>query len=95
MRKDYQEIVEEIFGSQYKHKTLRTVFDPQSYECNDTTIETKMEILKKILDSKKITLENLIFQYKSFYTTELTNKGHFIDSLENALIILLKNTITA
>ena len=51
MGKHYQEIVDEIFGSYYQHRTLRTLFDPYSHEWNDTTIEKKLIILKKILDS--------------------------------------------
>ena len=46
MKKHYQEIVDEIFGSLYRHRTLRTLFDPNSSEWSDTTIEKKLEILK-------------------------------------------------
>lgn len=91
MEKHYQEIVDEIFGSLYKHRTLRTLFDPSSSEWNDTTIEKKIDILKKILNSKKISLDNLILGYKHFYSKELANKGHVLNSLEDGLIILLQN----
>ena len=93
MNAHYQEIVDEIFGSQYKHRTLRTIFDPNSSEWNDTTIEKKLKILKKILESKKINLEKLINAYKNFYTKELSNKGHVINSLEDGLLILLQNAL--
>ena len=90
MSKNYQEIVDEIFGDFYKHRTLRTVFDPYSSEWNDTNIDEKVRILKKILDSKKITLKELIDSYKWFYTETLSNKSHVIDSLEESLVILLQ-----
>jgi hypothetical protein len=93
MDKHYQEIVDEIFGSLYKHRTLRTLFDPSSSEWNDTTIEKKIEILKKIFESKKVSLDNLITGYKHFYAKELSNKGHVLNSLEDGLIILLQNAL--
>lgn len=93
MDKHYQEIVDEIFGSSYRHRTLRTLFDPNSSEWNHTTIETKVEILKIIIASKKIGLEKLISGYKHFYSHELVDKGHVLNSLEDGLLILLQNTI--
>ena len=66
MNAHYQEIVDEIFGSQYKHRTLRTIFDPNSSEWNDTTIEKKLKILKKILESKKINLEKVDNRLQKF-----------------------------
>lgn len=91
--KHYQEIVDEIFGSLYKHRTLRTLFDPNSSEWNETTIEKKLEILKKILESNKITFEQLISGYKNFYKNELTNKEHVLNSLESGILILLQNSL--
>lgn len=91
--KHYQEIVDEIFGNLYKHRTLRTLFDPNSSEWNETTIEKKLEILKKILESNKITLEQLISGYKNFYKNELANKEHVLNSLENGILILLQNSL--
>lgn len=93
MEKHYQEVVDEIFGSLYRHRTLRTLFDPSSSEWNDTTCEKKIEILKKILGSKKISLNNLILGYKHFYAKELANKGHVLNSLQDGLIILLQNAL--
>ncbi len=91
--KHYQEIVDEIFGSLYKHRTLRTLFDPNSSEWNETTIEKKLEILKKILVSNKITFEQLILGYKNFYKNELANKEHVLNSLESGILILLQNSL--
>ena len=93
MKKHYQEVVDEVFGSLYKHRTLRTLFDPNSSEWNETTIEKKLEILDKILKSDKITFQQLILGYKYFYSTELENKKHVLDSLEDGILILLENSI--
>lgn len=93
MTKHYQDIVDEVFGSLYRHRTLRTLFDPSSSEWNDTTIDKKLEILKKLLDSGKISLEEILIGYKHFYQTELANKGHVVNSLQNGLAILLTNSL--
>ncbi len=91
MKKHYQEIVDEIFGSLYQHRTLRTLFDPYSSEYEETTMENKNEILGKILQSNKISFEQLISDYKHFYLKELANKSHVIDSLESGLMNLLES----
>jgi len=93
MDKNYQEIIDELFGSYYKHRTLRTVFDPYSSEWNDTTIDEKIKILKTIIDSNKISLSELINSYKWFYTESLSNKSHVIDALEDSLIIILQKVL--
>jgi hypothetical protein len=93
MKKHYQEIVDEIFGSLYKYRTLRTLFDPNSSEWNETTIEEKQGILKRILESNKITFQQLILDYKKFYSTELANKEHVLNFLEDGLLILLQNSL--
>ena len=45
---NYQQQLDKIFGkgSLWKHRTLRTVFDPFSSEYDNTTIDKKLEILK-------------------------------------------------
>jgi hypothetical protein len=45
----YQEKLDSIFGkgSLWRHRTLRTVFDPFSSEYDNTSIDEKLEILKK------------------------------------------------
>ncbi len=93
MKEHYQDIVDSVFGSTFQHRTLRTLFDPQSSEWEDTTIERKLEILKKLLDSDKITLKEILRGYKHFYQHELAHKGHVIDSLEGGLAILLTNSL--
>jgi len=64
--------MDELFGSNYKHRTLRTVFDPYSDEWSETNVDEKKSILKKILESKKITLNELIRSYKLYYLYEAT-----------------------
>jgi len=93
MKEHYQDIVDEVFGSMYKHRTLRTLFDPNSSEWDETTVEKKLEILKKLLASDKTTLDEILHGYKHFYQHELSNKGHVINSLQDGLAILLTNTI--
>jgi len=93
MTNHYQEIVDEVFGSMYRHRTLRTLFDPNSSEWNDTTTNKKLKILKKLLDSGKISLDEIIIGYKHFYQSELANKGHVIDSLQDGLAILHTNSL--
>lgn len=84
----YQQQLDKIFGkgSLWKHRTLRTVFDPFSSEYDNTTIDKKLEILKTIKDND-IDFDVLIQEYKDFYLEE--NKPNVIKSLEEGLRILL------
>ena len=93
MKKHYQEIVDEVFGSFYKNRTLRTLFDPYSSEWNDSTLNEKIEILKTLLASNKITLEEILSGYTHFYQHELVGKEHVINSLQDGLTILLNTSI--
>lgn len=88
----YQEQLDIIFekGSLWKHRTLRTIFDPFSSEYDNTTLDKKLEILKTIKDNK-IDFSTLINGYKEFYLEE--NKPNVVKSLEDGLIILLENSI--
>lgn len=93
MEKDYQLIIDKLFGNNYKHRTLRTVFDPYSTEWSDTKIDEKIAILKKILDSKEMSLKELINSYKIYYTESLANKQYVVDSIEDSLIILTEKLL--
>lgn len=93
MEKHYQEIVDEVIGQHSPHRTLRTLFDPGSTEWNETSIDKKLELLKKILDSGKITLPQIINGYSYFYNQESTGKRHVADALEEGLAILLENSL--
>lgn len=88
----YQEQLDKIFGkgSLWKHRTLRTVFDPFSSEYDNTTIDKKLEILKTIKENN-IDFSELIHNYKKFYLEE--NKPNVIKSLEDGLRILLVNSL--
>lgn len=85
----YQQKLDKIFGkgSLWKHRTLRTLFDPFSSEYNQTTMEKKLEILNTIRESG-IDINELIDEYKEFYTEE--NKIHVVDVADEGLEILLK-----
>ena len=85
----YQEKIDNIFGKgiMWKHRTLRTLFDPYSSEYNHTTIERKLEILK-IIKENNIDLKELIEDYKEFYTEE--NKIHVVDVADSGLEILIQ-----
>ena len=85
----YQQKIDKIFGkgSLWKHRTLRTLFDPNSSEYNQTTMDKKLEILNTIRENK-IDLNELLDEYKEFYTDE--NKIHVVDVADEGLEILLK-----
>ena len=59
MENNYQSLMDEIFGANYKHRTLRTVFDPYSNEWSETNVDEKKSILQKILASKKYNTERV------------------------------------
>ena len=85
----YQQKLDKIFGkgSLWKHRTLRTLFDPNSSEYNQTTMDKKLEILNTIRENK-IDLNELLDEYKEFYKEE--NKIHVVDVADEGLEILLK-----
>jgi hypothetical protein len=61
----YQQHLDKIFGkgSLWKHRTLRTLFDPNSSEYDQTTVERKLEILDTIRENK-MDLNLLLSDYK-------------------------------
>lgn len=85
----YQQELDKIFGkgSLWKHRTLRTLFDPNSSEYNLTTMDKKLEILTTIRENG-MDLKGLLDDYKEFYTEE--NKIHVVDVADEGLEILLK-----
>ena len=85
----YQQKIDKIFGkgSLWKHRTLRTLFDPNSSEYNQTRMDKKLEILNTIRNNK-IDLNELVDEYKEFYTEE--NKIYVVDVADEGLEILLK-----
>ena len=87
---NYQQKLDKIFGkgSLWKHRTLRTLFDPYSSEYNQTIMERKLEILNTIKENG-IDLNELLYDYKEFYTEE--NKIHVVDVADEGLEILIRN----
>ena len=93
MEKHYQEIVDEIIGAYSPHRTLRTLFDPGSFEWNETTMDKKLELLKTILATGKITLLEIVEGYHYYYKHELSGKPYVADALKDGLAILLESAL--
>ncbi|MEO6820765.1 MAG: hypothetical protein ABI266_04920 [Ginsengibacter sp.] len=93
MKKYYQDIVDEVFGCTYRHRTLRTLFDPDSSEWQETAIDEKVQILSKLIGSNKITIHEILRGYVHFYKYELAGKKHVLDSLQDGLGMLLAESI--
>lgn len=87
-RIDYEIRMDRIFanGRLWKHRTLRTVFDPSSSEYSATTIDQKYDILRIAVDNGE-KLRVLIHDYKFRYIEQ--NRHDIAFEVENALIILL------
>lgn len=90
----YQEVVDEVLGECSPHRTLRTLFDNLSDEWTRTTLDQKIDILERILNSDKIELPGLLMEYRHYYTEELSNKAYVIDKIEDSLEILLQHALT-
>lgn len=89
---NYCEIVDKAMGhNMYIHRTLRTCLDPGSSEWNETTIEEKVAILKKVAAVKK--LDSIFRHYKRDYIE--MGKPHVAKSLEEGLTILLTHFLKA
>lgn len=84
----YESRMDKIFGksSFWKHRTLRTIFDPFSSEWADTDFFKKKQILRQIIESGE-DLEQLIWEYKERY--EEQKRKDIANSVEDALIRLL------
>lgn len=84
------ERLDKIFnnGSLWRHRTLRTVFDPYSAEWNQTDIETKINILRQMVNNGE-DLEFAIEEYKHFYKKEL-NKPYVADDTSKGLARLIE-----
>jgi hypothetical protein len=90
--KNYSEDIDKLFGSNYRHRSLRTVFDNMSHEWSETTMEDKIMIIEKISLSD-LSLADVIFRYKYYYNVELVGKKHVLSSLDESLAIILEETI--
>ncbi len=84
---NYCEIVDKALGhNMSQHRTLRTCLDPGSNEWDETTMEKKIEILKKVSVVKD--LQFIFLLYKKEY--EEMNKPHVAKRLEDGLTEILK-----
>ena len=84
---NYCDIVDKAMGHEmYKHRTLRTCLDPGSSEWYDTTMEDKIEILKKVSAIKD--LQSIILFYKKEY--QEMGMPYVVERLEDGLTELLK-----
>jgi hypothetical protein len=84
---NYCEIVDKALGQDMsKYRTLRTCLDPASDEWNETTMEEKIAILKKVSELKDL---NFIFLlYKKEY--QEMGKLNVVNGFEDGLTELLK-----
>ncbi len=89
---NYQQQLDKIFspGDLWKHRTLRTLFDPYSTEYLYTTMDEKTSILKTILGNG-LSLKAIISAYKDFYIQE--NKPDVADALEDGLVGVLEEVL--
>ena len=84
---NYCEIVDKAMGHEMcQHRTLRTCLDPGSSEWNDTTMEEKAEILKKVAAVKDLYFIFLL--YKKDYIE--MGKPHVAKGLEDGITELLE-----
>lgn len=78
-------------GNFWKHRTFRTVLDPDSEEYGNATMNQKVGYLKKCLEHN-LGLEELVSGYKEFYREE--KKPHVIASLEEGLLLIFSKGIS-
>lgn len=85
----YEDEMDRLFSkrSNWKHRTLRTVFDPYSHEWGQTNYAEKIQILEKIVNSK-MGLQFIILKYKLRYIKQ--GRKDISSNLENALWMLLE-----
>ena len=83
------ERMDKIFnnGSMWPHRSLRTVFDPYSSEWNETKMDKKIAILKKIVESGE-NLEFVIEEYKEYYTVDCKKPHVAKDALKGVVAIM-------
>lgn len=89
----YSDIMDEVLGRNHRHRSLRTIFDPYSHEWSETTMDEKVKILQKIVDSERISLSSLILDIKVYYTQELANKSYAVDSVDYAFAEILEHVL--
>ena len=84
---NYCDLVDKALShSNSQHRTLRTCLDPGSEEWQSTTMEKRIEVLKKLIDSG-CDLNRIFLAYK--FTYREMNKNHVANNLESGLGELL------
>ena len=90
-KKHYSQLVEDAVGFSLKEQhlsNLRTCFDPYSFEWTQTKMETKIEILKKVLENGN-KLNEILTEYKIAYKDSPASKD-----VEGSLVALLQYVLT-
>src|ERR1700741_4185438 len=89
-KKHYTDLVNEALDYPlYKHCSLRTCFDPYSYEWSETDMDAKINILQKVV-AKGNSLKNILAEYKITYRTHPASEDA-ADGLARLLQHLLQN----
>lgn len=82
------ERMDNIFANStpWPHRTLRTLFDPASAEWKMTTMDEKVEILKKLKCSGE-SLRRIAVEYQSFYRDDM-NRSDIANDFEGGLLAI-------
>lgn len=88
---NYSERVDKALGNSYSpHRTLRSCLDPGSSEWNETNMDERVEVLKKLVKAGD-DLDKIFLAYKITYNE--MNKPHVSKNLENGLTALLQHIL--
>jgi hypothetical protein len=92
MAQTFQEQLDQIFspGKDWKHRSFRTILDPYSTEYSYTTMDEKIQIMRKIVKSET-GLPTIIRKYKKHHLDQ--GRQDIVSSVEEALAILLENAL--
>ena len=88
--KNYEVRMDSLFGngSMWRHRTLRTLFDPYSQEWKSTDLGQKIQMLKSITSSGE-SLLSLIYQFKDKYDQK--DRRDISSSVDLALATILEH----
>ena len=86
---NYEARMDNLFGngSIWRHRTLRTLFDPYSEEWKNTDLDEKVQILRSITASEESFL-GLIYQFKDRY--EENGRIDISSSVEVSLAMIIE-----
>jgi hypothetical protein len=89
---NYEERMDDLFGegSMWRHRTLRTLFDPYSQEWKGTDFGQKIQMLKTITSSGE-SLPGLVSQFKDRY--DGNGRSDVSSSVEFALATMLEHQL--